>query len=391
MNSILEKALLDFGIMARVIGTIKSPSVTMYKLKIEDGIKLSKIRSLSEDLALKLASSSIRIIAPIPNETCIGIEIPNEIREVVSFKDMIESDEFKNSKYNIPICLGKDIYGKTIVEDLYAMPHLLIAGSTGSGKSVCVNGIIASMLSKSPKDLRLILIDPKMVELSPYNNISHLIKPVITDSEEAIKALRFLVDEMESRYRLLEKAGVRDISEYRKSNEMPFIVLVIDEFADLMVTSRKETESLIARLAAKARAVGILLILATQRPSTDVITGLIKANIPARIAFRVTSVINSRIILDQKGAEQLLGQGDMLYSSGFEPIRIQGCFITKQEVDDLVSPLKVGFTPIKEEKEDPLLKEALLITRPDTTASDLQRFFKIGHTRAVKLLEKIRR
>ncbi len=418
---ILEATLKEFDIEAKVVEIIHGPVVTLFKLNPAHGVKLSRIESLSNNLALRLAAQSIRIIAPIPGEKFVGIEIPNRKRELVSFKDIINSDKFKNSNYNIPIGLGKDIYGRIIVIDLYKMPHILIAGATGAGKSVCVNSFISSILfSKTPDELKFILIDPKIVELKPYNNIPHLLTPVITDSSKAISALKYLTYEMERRYSLLDQMGVRDIVEYRiyqktkkkHLENLPFIVAIVDEFADLISASGKEAEFLFARLAAKARAVGILLVLATQRPSADVITGLIKANIPARIAFQVISLQDSRIILDQKGAEKLLGQGDMLYLSPTQPfpIRIQGAFLSKEEVDLIAEHWKKIAEPeyidieeiIGEDEEeedidyfengkDPLFDQALEIVYKmnKASASYLQRKLNIGYNRAARIVEEM--
>jgi len=420
--AILENTLLEFGIKAEVCEIIHGPVVTLFKLIPAPGIKLSRIEGLSTNLALRLAAQSIRIIAPIPGEKVVGIEIPNKKRELVNFKEIVNSEEFTESKFNIPIGIGKDISGNIIVVDLYKMPHILIAGATGAGKSVCVNSFICSILfSKTPEDIRLILIDPKIVELKPYNNIPHLLTPVITESKEAMNALKYLLFEMERRYSRLDEMGVRDIVEYRKKRspksnmeDLPFIVAFIDEFADLMTTSGKEAEILFARLAAKARAVGILLVLATQRPSADVITGLIKSNIPARIAFQVISLQDSRIILDQKGAEKLLGQGDMLYLGSTQPfpIRLQGAFLGKEEVDSIAAHWKSISEPkyiniaemiggdedeehddftIDGENKDPLFEQAIEIvyqTRK-ASASYLQRRLNIGYNRAARMVEEM--
>ncbi|HOF00439.1 MAG TPA: DNA translocase FtsK [Spirochaetota bacterium] len=421
---ILEETLKEFGINAKVVDIIHGPVVTLFKINPAPGVKLSKIESLSNNLALRLAAQSIRIIAPIPGEKVVGIEIPNRKREIVNFKEIVNSKTFSESKYNIPIGLGKDIYGNIIVVDLYKMPHILIAGATGAGKSVCVNSFICSILfSKPPEELKMIFIDPKIVELKPYNDIPHLLCPVITDSKEALIALKYLLYEMERRYSLLDEMGVRDIVEYRSGRktkkayleDLPFIVAFIDEFADLMTTSGKEAEILFARLAAKARAVGILLVLATQRPSSDVITGLIKANIPARIAFQVISLQDSRIIMDQKGAEKLLGQGDMLYLSPTQPfpIRIQGAYLSKEEVDliadhwkkiaepnyiDLTEAIKEyedtdsdDDSPFSGESKDPLFDQALEIVYQmgKASASYLQRRLNIGYNRAARIVEEM--
>lgn len=424
--NILEETLLEFGIKAEVTEIIHGPVVTLYKLIPAPGIKLQKIESLSNNLALRLAAKSIRIIAPIPGERVVGIEIPNRKRILVKFKEIINSDVFIEAEDNIPIGLGKDIYGNIIVIDLFKMPHILIAGATGAGKSVSVNAIISSILfSKAPDEVRLILIDPKIVELKPYNDIPHLLVPVITDPKEAIMVLKFLIFEMERRYSLLDNMGARDIVEYKQKllkrknsnvENFPFIVTIIDEFADLMNTSGKEAEFLFARIAAKARAVGIHLVLATQRPSIDVITGLIKANIPARIAFQVISIQDSRIILDQKGADKLLGQGDMLYISPTQPFptRIQGAFLSKNEVDLIADHWKKISPPnylnirqileeIKELDEDednlynednnidPLFQEAIDIVfqTQKASASYLQRRLSIGYNRAARMIEEM--
>ena len=422
---ILEETLLEFGIEAEVVEIIHGPVVTLFKLIPAPGIKLSKIEGLSNNLALRLAAKSIRIIAPIPGEKVVGIEVPNQKRILVKFKEIVNSDEFNESKHHLPIGLGKDIYGKIIVIDLFKMPHVLIAGATGAGKSVCVNSIISSILfSKTPDDTKIVLIDPKIVELKPYNNIPHLLTPVIIDPKEAMHVLKYLLFEMERRYSILDQLGARDIVEYRQNQSkaknagaenLPFIITIVDEFADLMSTSGKEAEILFARLAAKARAVGIHLVLATQRPSADVITGLIKANIPARIAFQVIAIQDSRIILDQKGADKLLGQGDMLYISPTQPfpIRIQGAFLSKNEVDliadhwkSIAPPEYIDIAQILDEiKEaeseandfgdsseiDPLFKEAVDIVyeTQKASASYLQRRLGIGYNRAARMVEEM--
>lgn len=418
---ILESTLFEFGIKAEVCDIIHGPVVTLFKIVPAAGIKLSRIEGLSDNLALRLAAQSIRIIAPIPGEKVVGIEVPNKRRELVSFKEVVNSDSFTDNHFHIPVGVGKDIYGKVVVIDLHKMPHVLIAGATGAGKSVCVNVFLSSILfSRSPDDVRLVLIDPKIVELQPYDGIPHLLTPVITDPKEAVNALKYLVYEMEERYALLGKIGVRDISEYRKMvkegklnfTNMPFIVAFVDEFADLMSTSGKEAEMLFARLTAKARAVGIHLILATQRPSTDVITGLIKSNVPARIAFQVISYQDSRIILDQKGAEKLLGQGDMLYLSPTQPfpIRLQGAYLNKEEVDLIAEhwkrigePEYVDIEEIlglnqeedslfdEEKSRDPLFEEAveIVIQTKKASASYLQRRLNIGYNRAARMVEEM--
>ncbi|MBQ1998424.1 MAG: DNA translocase FtsK, partial [Spirochaetales bacterium] len=416
--AILENTLAEFGIKAKVCDIIHGPVVTLFKIIPAPGIKLSKIEGLSDNLALRLAAQSIRIIAPIPGEKVVGIEVPNPKRELISFKEVINSESFANNSYQVPVGLGKDIYGKVVAIDVHKMPHILIAGATGAGKSVCVNGFLCSILfSRSPEDVKMILIDPKVVELQPYDGIPHLLTPVITDPKDAVNALKYLVYEMEERYKILGKIGVRSIVEYRKMVKegklsmslMPFIICVVDEFADLMTTVGKEAEMLFARLTAKARAVGIHLVLATQRPSADVITGVIKSNVPARIAFQVISYQDSRIILDQKGAEKLLGQGDMLYLSPTQPhpVRLQGAFLDKEEVDLVVEHWKSLAEPeyidigeilgIEDEESftggsgggdgvsnDPLYEEAVevVLQTKKASASYLQRRLSIGYNRA---------
>ena len=424
--AILENTLAEFGIKARVCDIIHGPVVTLFKIIPAPGIKLSKIEGLSDNLALRLAAQSIRIIAPIPGEKVVGIEVPNPKRELISFKEVINSESFTNNSYQVPVGLGKDIYGKVITIDVHRMPHILIAGATGAGKSVCVNGFLCSILfSRSPEDVKMILIDPKVVELQPYDGIPHLLTPVITDPKDAVNALKYLVYEMEERYKILGKIGVRSIVEYRKMIKegklsmsiMPFIVCVVDEFADLMTTVGKEAEMLFARLTAKARAVGIHLVLATQRPSADVITGVIKSNVPARIAFQVISYQDSRIILDQKGAEKLLGQGDMLYLSPTQPhpVRLQGAFLDKEEVDLVVEHWKSLGEPdyidiadilgLEDEESsfsgsaggsdgasgDPLYDEAveIVLQTKKASASYLQRRLSIGYNRAARLIEEM--
>ena len=422
--TILENTLAEFGIKAKVCDIIHGPVVTLFKIIPAPGIKLSKIEGLSDNLALRLAAQSIRIIAPIPGEKVVGIEVPNPKRELISFKEVINSESFANNSYQVPVGLGKDIYGKVVSIDVHKMPHILIAGATGAGKSVCVNGFLCSILfSRSPEDVKMILIDPKVVELQPYDGIPHLLTPVITDPKDAVNALKYLVYEMEERYKILGKIGVRSIVEYRKMVKegklsmslMPFIICVVDEFADLMTTVGKEAEMLFARLTAKARAVGIHLVLATQRPSADVITGVIKSNVPARIAFQVISYQDSRIILDQKGAEKLLGQGDMLYLSPTQPhpVRLQGAFLDKEEVDLVVEHWKSLAEPeyidigeilgIEDEESftgsgggdgvsnDPLYEEAVevVLQTKKASASYLQRRLSIGYNRAARLIEEM--
>jgi len=418
----LKETLNEFNIQAEVTGIRKGPVITMFEILPAPGVKLSKIVGLQDNIALRLAASSVRIVAPIPGKHAVGIEVPNAKRNIVSFKEIIESElQRTEKKMEIPVVMGKDITGEAQTVDLVQMPHLLIAGATGSGKSVCVNAIILSILYQlHPAECRLLLIDPKIVELKLYNDIPHLLTPVITDSKKAFQALQYCIYEMERRYACLDSMGVRDIRSYNKrvkekniaQEHMPYIVVVIDEYADLMTTTGKELESTVARLAAMSRAVGIHLVLATQRPSIDVITGLIKANIPSRIAFMVASKTDSRIIIDMIGAEKLLGKGDMLYSGVVDPfpIRMQGAFISEEEVEAVVEYVKSFGEPdyiddeifYEEEEEDtgaslfsdgddPLYEKALEIVyqQGKASASYIQRRLKIGFNRAARIVDEM--
>lgn len=417
---ILKETLKEFNIQAEVTGIRKGPVITMFEILPAPGVKLSKIVNLQDNIALRLAASSVRIVAPIPGKHAVGIEVPNRKRNIVSFREMIEGElQRRDKKMEIPVVLGKDITGEAITIDLVQTPHLLIAGATGSGKSVCVNSMILSILyQRSPAEVRLLLIDPKIVELKLYNDIPHLLTPVITEPKRAFQALQYCIYEMERRYALLDSMQVRDIRSYNRkikekniaTERLPYIVVVIDEFADLMVTTGKELESTVARLAAMSRAVGIHLVLATQRPSIDVITGLIKANIPTRIAFMVASKMDSRIIIDMVGAEKLLGKGDMLYAGAVDPfpIRIQGAYVSEEEVERVVDYVKQWGPPeyiddeifYDEEEEDqdatlfssgedPLYEKALEIVyqQGKASASYIQRRLKIGYNRAARLVE----
>jgi S-DNA-T family DNA segregation ATPase FtsK/SpoIIIE len=417
---VLRDTLAEFNIEAEVTGIRKGPVITMFEILPAPGVKLSKITNLADNIALRLAASSVRIVAPIPGKHAVGIEVPNEQRAIVSLREIVEADEFKNAKMEIPVALGKDIAGGLQFIDLVQTPHLLIAGTTGSGKSVCVNSIILSiLLMRSPHEVKLLLIDPKIVELKLFNDIPHLLTPVITEPKRAFQALQYCICEMERRYTLLDRVGVRDVKAYNRkikekglvAEHLPTIVVIIDEFADLMATTGKELESTLARLAAMSRAVGLHLVLATQRPSIDVITGLIKANIPSRIAFMVAGKFDSRIIIDMVGAEKLLGRGDMLFASAWDPfpVRIQGAFVSDEEVEKAVEVVKTFGEPeyiddeifIDEEDEegeqslfgdeddDPLFEKALeiVLQQGRASASYIQRRLKIGYNRASRLVE----
>ncbi len=408
---IIKKTLENFGIEVEM-GEVKvGPTITQYTLRPAEGIKLSQITSLANDLALALASHPIRIEAPIPGKSLVGIEVPNRKVAIVSLKEILESDVFKKRTSNLTIALGKDVAGHIWLADLGKMPHLLISGATGSGKTVMINSIIVSLLyQNSPENLRFILIDPKRVELVLYNDIPHLLCPVITKVEEAVSALKWAISEMEKRFDLFSQNRARDIGSYNSQakEKIPYILIIIDELADLMVASPKEIESSIIRLAQMARATGIHLILATQRPSVDIITGLIKANITSRIAFAVASMIDSRTILDFSGAEKLLGRGDMLFISPqlSKPKRLQGAYVSDEEIKRIVEFLRnkaepeyleeiTNFKPaeeIKEEffnEEDELLPQAreVVIKAGRASATLLQRYLRIGYARAARLLD----
>ncbi|KZE52358.1 cell division protein FtsK [Brevibacillus parabrevis] len=404
---LLEETLSNFNVSATVVGIVKGPSVTRFELQPAPGVKVNKITGLVDDIKLNLAAKDIRIEAPIPGRNAIGIEVPNLASQPVLIEKIIGSEKFQQHSSPLAVALGMDIGGDPIIADIKKMPHGLIAGSTGSGKSVCINSIIVSLLYKAtPEQVRLLLIDPKMVELAPYNHLPHLVTPVVTDAKQATASLKWAVEEMEKRYALFVDAGVRDIDRYNQTtdDQLPYIVIVIDELADLMMVSPQDVEDCIIRIAQKARACGIHLLLATQRPSVDVITGNIKANVPTRLAFAVFSQVDSRTILDQSGAERLLGRGDMLFlESGTNPVRLQGNFVSDDEIERITQTIKKQRKPSylfsKEDLEqqvqsfdagdDPLYMEALLFVadQGQASASGLQRRFRVGYNRAARLIE----
>nr|WP_246941542.1 DNA translocase FtsK [Bacillus pinisoli] len=413
-QELLDVTLHHFNVRAKVVNVTQGPSVTRFEVHPEPGVKVNKITNLSDDIKLALSAKDIRMEAPIPGKNTIGIEVPNKKSKPVLLSEIISSQAFRGNSSPLTVALGLDISGKPIVTDLKKMPHGLIAGATGSGKSVCINAMLISILYKAdPSQVKLLLIDPKMVELAPYNDIPHLVSPVITDVKAATAALKWAVEEMERRYERFAHSGVRDISRYNElvrehnepSGEMPYLVIVIDELADLMMVAPGEVEESICRIAQKARACGIHLLLATQRPSVDVITGLIKANIPTRIAFSVSSQVDSRTIIDSNGADKLLGKGDMLFleNGSSKPYRLQGNFVSDQEIEKAVSFVKSQLKPeylfeqqelisksssITQE-EDELFYEAceFVIDQGGASSSSLQRRFRIGYNRAARLIE----
>jgi S-DNA-T family DNA segregation ATPase FtsK/SpoIIIE len=449
LSRLVEVKLKDFGVQVQVVAAYPGPVVTLFELQLAPGIKSSKILGLSKDLARALSKVSVRVVEVIPGKSVIGIEIPNEQRETVFLSEILGSDAYKEAKSPLTLALGTNISGLPVVVDLARMPHALIAGTTGSGKSVAINAMVLSLLYKAgPEDVRLIMVDPKMLELSVYEGIPHLLTPVVTDMKEAANALRWCVGEMERRYRLMAALGVRNIGGYNRKvaeavaageplrdpimalelaseegyevpelKHLPYIVVIIDELADMMMVVGKKVEELIARLAQKARASGIHLMLATQRPSVDVLTGLIKANIPTRMSFQVSSRIDSRTILDQMGAEQLLGHGDMLYlpPGGNIPQRVHGAFVDDHEVHHVAEFLKAQGEPdyiedvLREplenlpgidseprgdtEDADPLFDEAVQIVVESRRASisGVQRRLKIGYNRAARMIEEMER
>ncbi len=421
----LQKTLYSFGVSAKVENVSVGPAITRYELKPAEGVRVSKIAGLADDIALNLAAKTIRIEAPIPGKQAVGIEIPNEESQIVPIRDILDTDLFRNHKSKLAFALGKDVSGEEVVTDISKMPHVMIAGATGSGKSVCINTLIASIIYKAkPSEVKLIMVDPKIVELSVYNGIPHLLIPVVTDPKKAAGALAWAVQEMENRYTMFAAKGTRDLKGYNELIEqennfgkLPHIVIIIDELADLMMVAKGDVEDAICRLAQKARAAGMHLVVATQRPSVDVITGLIKANIPSRIAFAVSSQVDSRTILDQVGAEKLLGKGDMLfYPSGApKPVRIQGAFISDKEVEKIVDFVKAnGETTYREDitayiekanttdKEiddgaledddtDALLNDAIemVIESGQASTSMIQRRLKVGYARAGRIIDQM--
>ena len=422
----LQKTLYSFGVSAKVENVSVGPAITRYELKPAEGVRVSRIANLADDIALSLAAQSIRIEAPIPGKHAVGIEVPNTENETVRLREIIDSTEFEEHKSKLAFALGKDVAGKVIVSDIAKMPHVMIAGATGSGKSVCINTLITSIIYKAkPSEVKLVMIDPKVVELSVYNGIPHLLIPVVTDPKKAAGSLAWAVQEMENRYAAFAAKGVRDLKGYNEAisrengvGKLPSIVIIIDELADLMMVAKKDVEDAICRLAQKARAAGMHLVIATQRPSVDVITGLIKANIPSRIAFAVSSQVDSRTILDMVGAEKLLGKGDMLFypAGASKPTRVQGGFISDEEVENIVNFLKANGEvkynedilesiekANKTEKDleqeqaadddetDPFLMDAIdvVVETKQASTSFIQRRFKVGYARAGRIIDQM--
>lgn len=421
----LQKTLYSFGVSAKVENVSVGPAITRYEIKPAEGVRVSKIANLADDIALNLAAESIRIEAPIPGKQAVGIEIPNKENEIVHLRDIIETEKFIEHKSKLAFALGKDVAGEEVVTDIAKMPHVLIAGSTGSGKSVCINTLITSIIYKAkPNEVKLLMVDPKVVELSVYNGIPHLLIPVVTDPKKAAGALSWAVQEMVNRYSLFASKGVRDVKGYNEAVEkeggtgkLPQIVIIIDELADLMMVAAKDVEDAICRLAQMARAAGMHLVIATQRPSVDVITGIIKANIPSRIAFAVSSQVDSRTILDSVGAEKLLGKGDMLFypAGASKPTRIQGAFVSDKEVEKIVDFLKSNGGEMtynediiesiekanstdkeieqmeEDDDTDPLLMEAIdtVVETGQASTSFIQRRFKVGYARAGRIIDQM--
>jgi len=421
-KKLLEDALQSFGVGARVVAIFQGPAVTRYELQPEPGVKVSRIANLADDIALNLAAQAVRIEAPVPGKSVIGIEVPNATVTPVRLKEIVKTNEFKNNSSKLLIALGKDLSGAPIYGDLSKMPHLLIAGTTGSGKSVCINSLITSILLRArPDEVKMLMIDPKMVELSIYDGIAHLLAPVVTEPKRAAITLKqWVIKEMESRYKLFHESGTRNIQSYNQKfgeeDSLPYILVIVDELADLMMVAANEVETAICRIAQMARATGIHLVIATQRPSVDVITGLIKANIPSRIAFAVATQIDSRVILDGSGAEKLLGRGDMLYNpiGAMKPMRAQGSFVTDKETEKIIKFVKeqaepeyleeiVGIKAIGFGKggssgeietgggRDTLFGDVanLIIESGQASTSYVQRKFRIGYNRAARLMDEM--
>ena len=420
-SKILEETLLDFDVAAKVVQVNQGPVITRYELEPAPGVKINRITALSDDIALAMKAQSIRVVAPIPGKGTVGVEVPNSSSSLVYIKEILESPDFQNAESKLTMALGKDIAGMPIITDLGDMPHLLIAGATGSGKTVCVNSIITSMLFQAtPDELKFLMVDPKMVELAIFNDIPHLLCPVVTDHKKASGALEWVVYEMESRYKMLAKVGARNIDLYNKKilnnqlkkegeetlSKLPYIVIIIDELADLMVVAQREIENAIQRLAQLSRAVGIHIILATQRPSVDVITGVIKANFPARISFKVASKVDSRTVLDMNGADKLLGKGDMLFiePGAPKPIRAQASLVTDSEIETVVKFIKTQRAPqynedilteqsknitMKKFEEDEIYDEAVrvIMENHQASVSILQRRLGLGYTRAARIID----
>ncbi len=404
---VLEETLGDFGISVKVTDVERGPVITRYELEPAPGVKVNRIVSLGDDIALVMKAQSVRIIAPIPGKSRVGVEVPNSKSSLVYLREVLSSRAFQDTEAKLPLALGKDIAGDAVVTDLESMPHMLIAGTTGSGKTVCVNSLILSLLFRAtPAELKFVMIDPKMVELMPFNGLPHLLCPVVTDAKKASIALNWVVAEMEDRYQLLADSGVRNIEAYnKKDKKLPYIIVVIDEFADLMTVSRDQIETAVTRLAQLSRAVGIHLLLATQRPSVDVITGVIKANLPARISFKVASKVDSRTVLDMNGADKLLGKGDMLFLKPGEakPVRLQGTLVSDKEIDRVVSFVKEQAKPVYNEEilkeqhghgvaqgeRDELYEQAVQVVMESNQASVsiLQRRMRFGYTRAARVID----
>ncbi|MEI3356047.1 MAG: DNA translocase FtsK [Clostridia bacterium] len=421
----LQKTLYSFGVSAKVENVSVGPAITRYELKPAEGVRVSKIANLADDIALNLAAETIRIEAPIPGKQAVGIEVPNKEKEAVHLREVLDSDDFKENKSKLAIALGKDVAGNIQLADIAKMPHVMIAGSTGSGKSVCINTIITSIIYHAkPSEVKFVMVDPKVVELSVYNGIPHLLIPVVTDPRKAAGALAWAVQEMEDRYSKFASKGVRDLKGYNKAIEkeneagkLPQIVIIIDELADLMMVAKNDVEDAICRLAQKARAAGMHLVIATQRPSVDVITGLIKANIPSRIAFAVSSQVDSRTILDSVGAEKLLGKGDMLYfpSGAPKPYRVQGAFVSDDEVEKIVDFIKsngiatysedilesiensnktdkeLAQEQAQDDDANSFLMDAIqtVVETGQASTSFIQRRFKVGYARAGRIIDQM--